>query len=436
VTDFHETVFIGGGISCLAAARRWRGDWLLLEREQRPGGMCRSDRIEGFTFDRTGHPLHLSETRTRRWLGQLLAGELLDHLRDSWVHSHGVDTRYPFQAHFYGLPPEVAAECLEGVFAAHYRPPRRRPRPRGAPQAFSEWALERFGPGVARHFLFPYNRKLWTVSPQVLTADWIGRFVPKPDLHQVVLGALCDRGGGEGYNARFRYPRRGGIERLVQALLRGLPARRLRCGTAVRRIDLRRRELRLADGERLRFGRLVSCAPLPALAAMCRPLPDRLRRAARRLRAAAVYNLNLGLRRDDDPRHWVYVPERRFALYRFGFASNFAPHMAPPGCAGIYTEVAFRQGRRPDLAALRRRVLADLQRIGVIRSRRDVLVEHPLLLEPAYAIYDRQRPAAVRGLLGHLERRAVHSIGRWGRWSYGSMEDAILQGLDLADEFN
>ena len=98
--------------------------------------------------------------------------------------------------------------------------------------------------------------------------------------------------------------------------------------------------------------------------------------------------------------------------------------------------MAFRQGSRPDLAALRRRVLADLQRIGVIRSERDVLVEHPLLLEPAYAIYDRQRPAAVRGLLGHFDRQAVHSIGRWGRWSYGSMEDAILQGLDLADQFN
>jgi protoporphyrinogen oxidase len=394
--------------------------------------MCRSDLVEGFTFDRTGHLLHLRHPRVRRLIGRLLAGELIDHLRDTWIYSHGVHTRYPFQAHFHGLPPEVAAECLEGVFEAHYRLSKRPGRKGPGPERFSDWALARFGPGVARHFLFPYNEKLWTVPPSRLTSEWIGRFVPRPDLRQVVLGALADRVGEEGYNARFLYPRVGGIESLVRALARGV--KQTLTGVEVRAIDLKQRRLQLSSGDRIQFGQLVSCAPLPDLIARIQPLPDRLRLAARRLKAASVYNLNLGIRDRGERRHWVYVPEERFGLYRFGFASNFSDTLAPPGCAAVYTELAWRRGSRFDRAGARRKILADLQRIGVIRSRSDVILEHPLELDVAYAIYDRHRTRAVGQLTRFLQTRGIHPIGRWGRWEYGSMEDALLQGLELADK--
>lgn len=430
--EFYETVFVGGGISCLTAARRLGGDSLVLERETRVGGACRSDQVEGYTFDRTGHLLHLANPRTRRWLKRLLAGELTEHVRDSRIHSNGVDTRYPFQSHFHGLPPEVAAECLEGVFEAHYRPPKRKSRRRGQPETFAEWALARFGRGVARHFLFPYNRKLWTVQPHVLTSEWIGRFVPRPDLHRVVMGALTDVREEAGYNARFLYPKRGGIETLVRALAR--PLTKVWCDAEVIRVDPKRRRLRLAGGQELGFGRLVTCAPLPDLVAMIRPLPEGVRKAARRLKAASVYNLNLGVRDRGATHHWTYVPEPRFGLYRFGYTSNFSDRAAPKGCASIYTEVAFRRGTRPDFKSLRRKVIADLVRIGAVRSSADVLLEHPLVIDLAYAIYDRHRTRSVAEILSELTRRGIHPVGRWGRWSYGSMEDAILQGLELADE--
>ncbi|MBN2499073.1 MAG: FAD-dependent oxidoreductase [Deltaproteobacteria bacterium] len=423
--DFYETVFIGAGLSCLAAARAWRGDAIVLEREARPGGLCRSEQAGGFTFDRTGHLLHLRHARTRRLVRRLLAGELAKLERDTWVYSHGVYTRYPFQSHFHGLPPEVAAECLLGAFEAERESEKRRAEPR----RFDRWVLDRFGRGVARHFMFPYNRKLWTVPPESLTTDWLGRFVPRPDLREIVLGALADRPERGGYNARFDYPLRGGIESLVRALARGV--RRLECGCEVRRIDLDKRELAIRGGGRLRFGRLVSSAPLPELVRMTRPLPDPVRKAASQLRCASVYNLNLGIRDPGKRFHWVYVPEPRYAIYRFGISSNFTLSAAPAGAAAVYTEWAYR-GKRPDPAAMRRKVLADMKSIGLIRSRADVLAECPLDLEHAYAIYDRHRGPAVARIRRHLEKRGVYPIGRYGRWEYSSMEDAIMQGLELA----
>ncbi|HOX42153.1 MAG TPA: FAD-dependent oxidoreductase [Myxococcota bacterium] len=437
MADFHETVFLGGGLSCLAAAAGFRGDGLVLEAEARPGGLCRSERLEGFTFDRTGHLLHLRHPRTRGLVEELLGANRVERTRDTWVHSHGVTTRYPFQSNFHGLPTEVAVECLLGVIEAHVRAARRG-RHGGArppePTRFDRWVLERFGPGVARHFMFPYNRKLWTVPPGRLTTEWLGRFVPRPELGEVIRGALSDRPSEAGYNARFLYPRRGGIEALVRALARRVP--RLHCGARVVDIDLRARRLRLADGTQLGFGRLVSAVPLPALVRMCHPLPDGVRAAGRALRWSSVYNLNLGVRERGERRHWVYVPEERFALYRFGYASNFSPAVAPEGWAAVYTEVAFDPRRPPALGDLRARVLRDLVALGVIRSLRDVRVECPLVLEHAYAIYDRARSAAVARALGHFRRREIVPIGRYGRWEYSSMEDALIQGLEAADLLN
>ncbi len=424
MTAFYETVYLGGGISCLAAARAARGDSILLERAERVGGLCKSDQVDGFTFDRTGHLLHLRNPRTQKLVRRLLAGNLGQIERSAWIYSQSVYTRYPFQSHFYGLPTDVVAECLSGLIRA-------RQKPKKKAKNFADWVLAQFGPGVARHFMFPYNRKLWTVSPRTLTTEWLGRFVPRPDLDQVLRGALSDQRDDVGYNAKFSYPLRGGIESLVRALAAGV--KKIECGVEVSGIDLKARKLTLSSGDRLGFGRLVSCAPLPALMRMIRPLPERLREATRRLRWTSVYNLNLGLRNVESTRHWVYVPEDRFACYRFGYASNFSPAMAPKGQANLYVEVAHRRGGRPlDRPGIQARVIDDLLAMGVLRSRKDVICRQEFDLPYAYAIYDRHRREAVARLQRFLRSRDIFSIGRYGSWEYSAMEDALLQGLDTA----
>jgi len=424
LASFYETVFIGGGISCLAAARAHRGDAILLERDQRPGGLCRSDSVEGFSFDRTGHLLHLRDPRVRTLIKRLLHGNLRELTRDSWIFSHGVYTRYPYQAHFYGLPARVVAECLLGVFRAQGR------RQRAKPANFAAWVRDRFGEGVARHFMFPYNRKLWTVAPASLTTEWLQRFVPRPDLEQVVRGAFEDLPDQSGYNARFFYPRRGGIEVLPAALARGVA--KMECGVDVREIDIKARRLVTGSGDRVGFGRLVSCVPLPELIKMIRPVPERVRKAAGKLRWSSVYNLNMGLRGVRTDRHWVYVPEERFALYRFGFANNFSANVAPRGAANIYCEAAYSKRRPIDQKKVKKRVVDDLLAMRVIESRKDIILTHEFRLPYAYVTYDKNRRRSVGILLKFLQSHDIYSIGRYGRWEYGSMEDAISQGLELA----
>src|ERR1039458_2428152 len=37
------------------------------------------------------------------------------------------------------------------------------------------------GAGISKHFMIPYNERLWGVSPSEITAAWCSRFVPLPN---------------------------------------------------------------------------------------------------------------------------------------------------------------------------------------------------------------------------------------------------------------
>jgi protoporphyrinogen oxidase len=281
--------------------------------------------------------------------------------------------------------------------------------------------------------MIPYNDKLWAVHPRFLTTEWLGRYVPPAPLEQVIEGALTDQTASVGYNAYFRYPRRGGIGTLVGALARRVGPIRLGCEATA--IDLRRRRVSFADGSAADYEALVSTLPLPELLARLHPLPEGVRAAAAKLRWSSLFAVNLGLTCDrTEGRQWVYVPEPRYNFYRIGCFSNAAASMAPPGGSAVWAEISYNAHRPIDRAAARRRAIAGLRDIGFLGSRRDIAVEWLLDIPYAYVTYDANHRRATRAILRFLERHRIHSIGRYGRWEYSSMEDALIQGRATAQE--
>ena len=109
--------------------------------------------------------------------------------RKAAIFSRGVFTRFPYQVNTHGLPAEVISENLVGYVEAIYGEKGRELRERD-PRNFEEFILRYMGEGFAKNFMVPYNQKLWTVHPRELSAAWVGRFVPRPSLKEVVDGAL------------------------------------------------------------------------------------------------------------------------------------------------------------------------------------------------------------------------------------------------------
>jgi protoporphyrinogen oxidase len=425
-----RTLILGGGMSGLSCAYHLKDDYLLVEKSDEPGGLSRSIKQDGFVFDHTGHLLHLRNPYTLKLIPELLGDNLVLNQRRAWIYSHGAYTRYPYQANLYGLPKKVIEDCLKGLIEAQLQA--RQAPSSSEPESLQSWVLRTFGKGFAKHFFFPYNEKLWTVPPDVLTAEWVAPFVPKPSVQEAVNGAFSDQTKKYGYNASFYYPKEGGIQALAFAFAKGL--KDIRLNTSVNSIDLARKEAFLSTRETVSYDFLVNTTPLVHFLGMAAALPPQIEASVRTLRWSSVYDINLGVKRPRiSDKHWIYFPERKYRFYRVGFPMNFTAHMTPPGCSSMYVEIAYVPGQPFNEAGAMKEAIRGLLDCGLLRSEEEIVTRSLIHIPVAYVTYDRNRTRSTEALLKFLASNRVYSIGRFGGWKYSYMEEAILEGKGTAE---
>ncbi|MDX1388940.1 MAG: FAD-dependent oxidoreductase [Acidobacteriota bacterium] len=422
-------LILGGGLAGLSTAYHLGDEpHLVLEGEENGGGLCRSRTIEGFVFDYTGHLLHLRDPRVIELVERLLPDTFRTIERKAFIRSRGATLPFPFQANLHGLPPEVVAECITGFVESM---PIQVPEDPGT--SFHEWSLAVFGQGISDAFMFPYNTKLFRRDPEKMTADWVSWAVPKPNLQEVIRGAVGVRNDGMGYNSTFRYPARGGIEIVPRAFADRVE--HVRYGARVTSVDLARRQIVLDDGDRHDYERLVVTIPLPAFLRMATGGPAGLASMAGRLDWSVVACWNVGIDRAGvgDGAHWIYVPDADAPFYRVGFPTSFSDGVAPVGTSSMYIEFGLERGEELDRKKMEQSALDALRREGILRKNDRVVAGDWVVIDPGYVIFDRNRQEVMAEVVPALEACGVHLIGRYGAWTYSYMERAILDGLEVAE---
>ena len=434
----HQALIVGAGLTGLSCAWHLGGDYLLVERELEPGGIVRTRvRLDGFLCDGTGHWLHLRNTAMRELVHRLLPNGLVEYERKAVIYSKGVFTLYPFQANTFGLPREVVAECLVGLLKAKHPEDFGAQPPASPPANFHEWILRAFGDGIARHFMVPYNEKLMGVKLTEMMPAYAERFIPRPSTEDVIKGALGLSRESLGYNARFVYPREGGIGSLPKAFAKALKQPPI-YGTEVRSVHLGRRTALLSDGDTVQFERLLNTMPLVRFLSIIEDAPTDVRAATAKLRSTTVHYFDIGVRGPGDVAsgyHWIYFPEPEFVFYRAGSYSAVHSGSAPAGCRSYYVEMsggAQELLREPE--KLKQRVLADLKRAHVLSDKDEILFMELCQIPHAYVVFDQNYEQVRAYLLDYLNQNGVLSAGRWGGWNYGGMEDALLDGKAAAEQ--
>lgn len=427
-------VVLGGGLAGLTAAYTLQqaGDdgWVVLEKGGRPGGHARSISEDGYVFDYGPHILFTNDSEMEALIRDLLGENMRAQERQAFIyhHAHGRYTRFPFQAHLYGLPIPLVRECLVELVRAVERR-----ASNGAPPAnYEEWMRATFGDAIADRLMIPYARKIWTVEPSTMEFSWIARRVPTPDVERIITGALTDDVAQVGATANFWYPWRGGIETLASALserVRGISLDR-----EMRRIDLSRRVLELADGDEISFDRLLFTLPLSSLPAWIRDLPEAVETACRKLAYQGILNINIGVKRPTlSDKHWVYFYEDEFPFHRLSFPANFSPHNVPEGRSSVSTEVAYSPHRPLDREGVVDRTIAALQLAGILDPEDELDLVLAEEITPAYVIYDLEHRSNVTLIRHWLEQQGVWTAGRFGEWQYFNMDHSMKSGKTAAE---
>jgi protoporphyrinogen oxidase len=426
-------VILGGGVTGLAAGIA--SGYPVYEREPYPGGICASYYVRPDGGQRARDPDDAA-FRFEHGGGHWIFGgrpEILAEIERATPCTRIVrrssvyfpeERRYvgfPLQYHLRGLPPGLAEAALAQMLAA----------PAGVPPStitMHEWLERQFGAALAASFFHPFH-DAYTAGLSREIAPQDGYKTPL-DREQVALGAK-GAVAAAGYNVSFLYPEAG-----LDALIGALAARTdLRCGYEVCAIDPAARMVAFANGEVLRYRRLLSTLPLNRMLELT---------GIRVAQAAAPYTsvlvLNIGARRGRacPSDHWIYVPRSASGFHRVGFYSNVAAHFLPLAERGreaatcLYVERSYRGGERPgsfDVARYSEAVVEELAAWGFIG---EVDVLDPSWVDVAYT-WTRPGSTWVEEAIAALAAQGITMAGRYARWKFQGISDSLLEGIEAGE---
>lgn len=412
-------IIIGGGITGLCYALfKNNDDYLIFEKEAELGGYCRTIKRNGFVWDYSGHFFHFQDSDIKQLIMKRLyeSGNVLDIEKCTHIKYKDLYIDYPFQKNIHQLSKEEFIDCLFDLFTTEEKPV----------STFKEMLYHKFGRSIAEKFLIPYNEKLYACDLNRLDKDAMGRFFPYADKEQIIKNFR--KSDNISYNNLFAYPKEGAIQ-YVNEVIAHLNPSNVRTKTEVKAIYPKQKRIILSSGEEIGYDNLISTMPFPKLLKLSEFDFDS---SIYTWNKVLVFNLGFDHKSNNKTDHWIYFPEGDYCFYRVGFYDNILNQER----ASMYVELGFWKDEAINPTEWLGQVLFDLRKAGLI-SETHILVDYEyIIMDPAYVHITHDSIRDVKMKKAILSEYGIYSIGRYGSWTYCSIEDNIKESRALVEYLN
>lgn len=430
-----KTAILGAGVSGLALARFLleggldADDVTLFEAAPVAGGLCESKTVDGFTYDTSGgHILFSKDAAAMQWMKDQAGGDDAFVKRDRntkirfddrWVH-------YPFENGLGDLPQDVNFDCLKGYVEAWHD---RKANGTTAPGDFKAWIQWRFGDGIARHFMDPYNAKIWKRPLEDITSGWVAGRVPDAPVEDVLRASIGIRTEGYTHQAIFFYPKTGGFQAITDGLYERV-ASRVRLSTPAESV------VKTASGYRVNgeeFDCVVNTIAMNLLPDVVEGMPDGIAQAMRGLSYNSITTILLALDRPEHPNlSWVYFPqEKQGPANRITYMSNYSPGNAPDGKTSFLCEVTNRPDERAP-SSIVDDVVAGMETAGLLRKD-EVLFSDTSWHRFAYIVYDHELESRRDASIRWCEDAGILPLGRFGHYDYHNSDQCVIAAREASE---
>ena len=424
--DIVPVGILGGGLAGVALQHFLKLRSEILEKEGRPGGLCRSWEVDGVTADRGPHVIFSRDRGVLSEMVDILGDNVHRLYRRNFIRFDGRFIPYPFENGLYALGMKTRLRFLRDYV---FNPARV-----GVANNLEEWAHRTFGSALARAYFLPYNRKLWKRRPRELALDWVGR-VPRPDITKMFRAALGIRTEGYLQQRYFYHPRRGGIEALVKALISD-PAR-IRTHSEVKRLEKGDGFWKVETGSgEYRYRHVVCCLPLQELIGALEPrVPAAARSAGQKLEVNIVILVLMIYPSSRTPsRFAVYIPDREILPHRISWVNYLGSELVAKGRHAVLAEISSRSGdecSRMDDQTIARNTVRQLRKVELLPA--GVPVETRVRREPYGYVVDTLGTAAARKtILDFCRGLDIPLLGRWAEFEYLNMDAVWARARSLA----
>jgi protoporphyrinogen oxidase len=428
---------IGAGPCGLGAA--WRLHELgcdsfdVFEKNTHVGGLSASFvDAKGFTWDIGGHVMFSHYDYYDKVMQTVIPQDgWLSHERESWIWMHDRFIPYPLQYNIGWLPQKEMLQCLAGLIACKAE------RADTQNHNFLEWIQHSFGDGLAKHFLVPYNKKVWAYPPEQLNATWVGERVAVPNVDRILENIVSGRDDCSwGPNNTFSFPLHGATGSVWNAVAGQLPQQKIHLGAELVSWDSRKKVLKFSDGMEKPYDYLISTIPIDQLLAT-----GKLGPAEDETFVWSTTNVvGIGLKGAPPEKLrtkcWMYFPEEDNPFYRVTVFSNYSHNNVPPGGYwSVMGEVAESPQKAVDPEHLIDSAIKGFNNTGLIEDNDAIVSTWTHRAAYGYPTPFLDRDKLLKRYLTELQEKNVYSRGRFGAWIYecGNMDHVFMQGVEAVE---
>ncbi len=206
----YKYLILGGGAAGLTFAtllkKSGEESFLLVEKENECGGLCRSTDVDGAPLDiGGGHFLDVRRPKVVDFLFEFMPKEewnIFSRISKIKVGNYLID--HPFEANIWQFPEDISNEYLESIKIAGCNTGIARPG------KFLDWIRWKLGDKIADDYMLPYNKKMFGDNLNSLGTYWLEKLpdVSYEDTKNSIVNkkAIAKQPG----HAQFYYPKKYG----------------------------------------------------------------------------------------------------------------------------------------------------------------------------------------------------------------------------------
>jgi protoporphyrinogen oxidase len=438
-----KVVIIGAGPTGLGAGYRLKQlghhNFTIYERSPNIGGLAGSfTDSAGFTWDIGGHVMFSHYKYYDQCFDDLMGNDFQLNNRECWVRMFNNWVPYPFQNNIRYLPKDVTCECLTGLVEAQTR------RNYKSAANFKEFMDAVFGDGIVKHFMEPYNFKVWAHPPVMMNKEWIGERVAVVDINRAIKNVVLGTDDfGWGPNNQFKFPLKGGTGEFYRRFARPLDGH-VQLSKVVDFVNLLKKEIRFKDGQVVKYDKLISAMPLDLLCNDCLngEVPRQIKKATSTLRYSGGYMVGIGIKQPcPSTKSWMYFPENNCPFYRVTYLSNYSPYMTPDNNThySLLCETSYSEFKPVDGRTIVQDTIRGLINAGLLKEKdqRDIVDTWTYHAKYSYPTPSVERDTILAQAIPFLEKHDIYSRGRFGMWKYevSNTDHSLMQGVELVNRW-
>ena len=417
-----KNLIIGAGISGLTYANYCNGDYLIVEKESEVGGYCNTHYVKDYIWDYAGHFFHFkTDEFKKKFIDSLDKDDFVTQDKKTYIYFDNALVDYPFQTNIHELSKDKFIDCLYDLFNKEEKENY---------DNFLDMLYGKFGKSITEMFLKPYNEKLYAVDLTKLDKDAMGRFFPYADIKAIIDNMKQNKVNS--YNNTFMYPKKG-AQVIIDVLMKDIDENKILLNSVIQSINLEDKKVILTDGTEIYYEYLINSMPFDKFLKLTNNKEYIDFSNELTYNKVLVFNLGFNKKSKYNDHHWLYFPDKNINFYRVGFYDN----ILGADKLSMYIEIGYPKGTVITDEDINRQLsltLDNLKKCGIIDDTFSLVAYESIVMDPAYVHIDAQNDLKVRKIMKDLANKNVYSVGRYGAWTYCSMEDCMVEAKELSEK--